>query len=152
AARTEPYVGAAAPRYRSHMLGDPNLVTLAHFQGRISDFAAPVPHVNRKSRSNWSVAAQQVPYTWGNIFAGTDPTTGLYVEEIERIKQTNRGVSGVAAYPFNRSDRFEVSGGLQQISYDHELQKHGFNSDGSPAFDSTIHFAVPPPVTLVPAS
>jgi len=146
------YVGGGATLYWSDMLGDHNLVTLAQFQGRISDFAALVAYVNRKSRLNWSVAAQQVPYIWGNIFAGPDPTTGLYVEEIERIKQTNRGVSGVAAYPFNRSDRFEVSGGLQQISYDHELQKHGFNSDGSPAFDSTIHFAVPPPVTLVPAS
>ncbi len=142
------YIGGGATLYWSDMLGDHNLVTMVQFQGRISDFAAAAAYLNRKSRLNWAVGAQQIPYIYGNIFAGLDPNTGLYVEEIERIKQTNRGVSGVAAYPFNRSDRFEVSGGLQQISYDHELQKHGFNQDGSVAFDSTIHFAVPPPVTL----
>jgi hypothetical protein len=146
------YVGGGATLYWSDMLGDHNLVTMAQFQGRISDFAALAAYVNRKSRLNWSVAAEQIPYIWGQIFAGQDPTTGLYVEEIERIKQTNRGVSGVAFYPFNRSDRLEVSGGVQNISYDHELQKHGFNLNGSVAFDSTIHFAVPPAVTLLPVS
>jgi Tol biopolymer transport system component len=142
------YIGGGATLYWSDMLGDHNLITMAQFQGRLSDFAALAAYVNRKSRLNWSVGIEQIPYIWGQIFAGQDPNTGLYVEEIERIKQTNRGFSGVAQYPFNRSDRVEVSAGLQQISYDHELQKHGFNLDGSVAFDSTIHFPVPPAVTL----
>jgi Tol biopolymer transport system component len=142
------YIGGGATLFWSDMLGDHNLVTMAQFQGRLSDFAALAAYVNRKSRLNWSVSIQQIPYIWGGFARGTDPSTGLYIEEIERIKQTNRGVNGIAAYPFNRSDRLEVSGGLQQISYDHELQKHGFNQDGSVAFDSTIHFPVPPAVTL----
>jgi Tol biopolymer transport system component len=142
------YVGGGVTLYWSDMLGDHNLVTMAQVQGRISDFAALAAYVNRTSRLNWVVAAQQIPYIWGDIFAYQDPNTGLYVEEIHRIKQTNRGVSGLAAYPFNRSDRFEVSAGLQQISYDNELKKHGFNPDNSVAFDSTIHFPVPPAVTL----
>jgi surface antigen Omp85-like protein/WD40 repeat protein/basic secretory peptidase family protein len=142
------YIGGGATLYWSDMLGDHNLVTMAQFQGRISDFAAAVAYLNRKSRLNWAVGAQQIPYIWGNIFAYPDPNTGLNVEEIQRIKQTTRGLSGVAAYPFNRSDRLEVSAGLQQISYDNELRKLGFHQDGSPAFDSTIHFPVPPPVTL----
>src|SRR5467141_1586467 len=130
------YIGGGATLYWSDMLGDHNLVTMAQLNGRLSDFAALAAYVNRKSRVNWSVAIEQIPYIWGQIFAGQDPSTGVYVEEIERIKQTNRGFSGVAQYPFNRSDRVEVSAGLQQISYDHELKKHGFNLDGSVAFDS----------------
>src|SRR6266850_2361069 len=63
-------------------------------------------------------------------------------------RKSNASSKPIAWYPFNRSDRFEVSGGLQQISYDHELRKLGFNPDLSPAYDSTIHFPVPPPVTL----
>ncbi len=142
------YIGGGATLYWSDMLGDHSLVTMAQFQGRISDFAAATAYLNRKSRLTWAVGAQQIPYIFGGVFAYQDPNTGIFVEEIQRIKQTNRGLNGVAAYPFNRSDRFEVSGGLQQISYDNELQKHGFNQDGSVAFDSTIHFPVPPPVTL----
>ncbi len=141
------YIGGGATLYWSDMLGDHNLVTMAQFQGRISDFAAATAYLNRKSRLSWAVGAQQIPYIWGSIFSGPDGT-GLYVQEVERIKQTNRGVSGIASYPFNRSDRFEVSGGLQQISYDHELRKQGFRPDNSVAYDSTIHFPVPPPVTL----
>jgi outer membrane protein assembly factor BamA len=134
------------------MLGDHNLVTMVQFQGRISDFAALAAYVNRTRRLNWSVGIEEIPYIWGGIAAGQDPSTGIYIEEIRRFKQTNRGLSGIALYPFNRSDRVEVSGGVQHISYDDELQKHGFNQDGSVAFDSTIHFPVPPSVTLEPVS
>ena len=142
------YVGGGITLFWSDMLGDHNLVTMAQVQGRISDFAALVAYGNRKSRLNWSVGAQQIPYILGGFGAYQDPNTGVYVEEIRRFKQTNRQLSGVVAYPFNRSDRLEVSEGLQQISYNDELQKHGFNLDGSVAFDSTIHFPVPPPVTF----
>ena len=142
------YIGGGATLFWSDMLGDHNLVTMVQFQGRISDFAALGAYVNRKRRLNWSVAIEEIPYIWGGFAAGQDPSTLTYIEEIERIKQTNRGLSGIAAYPFNRSDRIEMSAGLQNISYDHELQKHGFNPDGSVAFDSTIHFPVPSAVTL----
>jgi sugar lactone lactonase YvrE len=142
------YVGGGATLYWSDMLGDHNLITMAQFQGRISDFAALAAYVNRKSRLNWSVVAEQIPYIYGQIFQEFDPNTGIYVEDVERIKQTNRGVSGIAFYPFNRSDRLELSAGVQNISYAHELRRIGFNQDGSTAFDSTIHFPVPPAVTL----
>src|SRR6266498_636822 len=142
------YVGGGITLYWSDMLGDHNLVTMAQVQGRLSDFAALVAYGNRKSRLNWSVGAQQIPYIFGGFAAFQDPSTGIYVEEIERFKQTNRELSGIVTYPFNRSERLEMSAGLQQISYDHELQKHGFNLNGSVAFDSTIHFPVPPPVTM----
>ncbi len=142
------YVGGGITLFWSDMLGDHNLVTMAQVQGRLSDFAALLAYGNRKSRLNWSVGAQQIPYITGGFAAFQDPSTGIYVEEIERFKQTNRELSGIVSYPFNRSERVEVSAGLQQISFDHELQKHGFNLNGSVAFDSTIHFPVPGALTL----
>src|SRR2546428_2669280 len=142
------YVGGGITLFWSDMLGDHNLVTMAQVQGRISDFAALVAYGNRKSRLNWSVGAQQLPSILGRFGAHQDPNTGVFVEEIRRFKQTNRSLSGVVAYPLNRSDRLEVSEGLQQISYNDELQKHGVNLDGSVAFDSTLHFPVPPPVSF----
>src|SRR5438477_983850 len=142
------YVGGGITLYWSDMLGDHNLVTMAQVNGRVSDFAALVAYGNRKSRLNWSVGAQQIPYITGGFAAYQDPNTLVLVEEIERFKQTNRELSGIVSYPFNRSRRVELSAGLQQISFDHELQKHGFNLDGSVAFDSTINFPVPGALTL----
>ncbi|OLD84949.1 MAG: hypothetical protein AUG85_15055 [Gemmatimonadetes bacterium 13_1_20CM_4_66_11] len=146
------YVGGGITLYWSDMLGDHNLVTMAQVNGRVSDFAALVAYGNRKSRLNWSVGAQQIPYITGGFAAYQDPNTLVLVEEIERFKQTNRELSGIVSYPFNRSRRVELSAGLQQISFDHELQKHGFNPDGSVAFDSTIHFPVPGALTLATTS
>ena len=142
------YVGGGITLYWSDMLGDHNLVTMAQVNGRVSDFAALLAYGNRKSRLNWSVGAQQIPYITGGFAAYQDPNTGVFVEEIERFKQTNRELSGIVSYPFNRSQRLELSAGLQQITFDHELQKHGFNLDGSVAFDSTINFPVPGALTL----
>src|SRR6266852_3050952 len=142
------YVGGGITLYWSDMLGDHNLVTMAQVNGRVSDFAALLAYGNRKSRLNWSVGAQQIPYITGGFAAYQDPNTGVFVEEIERFKQTNRELSGIVSYPFNRSRRLELSAGLQQITFDHELQKHGFNLDGSVAFDSTINFPVPGALTL----
>src|SRR5881296_4143175 len=93
------YVGGGITLFWSDMLGDHNLVTMAQVQGRISDFAALVAYGNRKSRLNWSVGAQQIPYILGGFGAYQDPNTGVYVEEIRRFKQTNRSLSGVVAYP-----------------------------------------------------
>src|SRR5438445_794265 len=146
------YVGGGITLYWSDMLGDHNLVTMAQVNGRVSDFAALVAYGNRKSRLNWSVGAQQIPYITGGFAAYQDPNTLVLVEEIERFKQTNRELSGIVSYPFNRSRRVELSAGLQQISFDHELQKHGFNPDGSVAFDSTSNFPVPGALTLATTS
>src|SRR6266566_2755825 len=61
------YVGGGITLFWSDMLGDHNLVTMAQVQGRISDFAALVAYGNRKSRLNWSVGAQQIPYILGGF-------------------------------------------------------------------------------------
>src|SRR6266566_5017143 len=54
------YIGGGATLYWSDMLGDHNLVTMAQFQGRISDFAAATAYLNRKSRLTWAVGAEQI--------------------------------------------------------------------------------------------
>src|SRR5436190_10093 len=118
------YVGGGVTLYWSDMLGDHNLVTMFQVQGRISDFAALVGYGNRKSRLNWMIGAQQIPYIYGGVLQGYD-SAGNYVEQIRRFKQTNREFSGILAYPFNRSERIEMSAGIQQITYDDELRTTG---------------------------
>src|SRR5258705_7725755 len=142
------YVGGGITLFWSGMLGNHNLVTMAQVQGRISDFAALVAYGNRTSRLNWVVGAQQIPYIALYPARGTD-AAGNYVEQIERLKQTNRELSGVVAYPFNRSERLELSTGLQQITYAHELRTTGYNlSTGQVVYDIKQDLPVPPGVTF----
>ncbi|HWC72955.1 MAG TPA: BamA/TamA family outer membrane protein [Gemmatimonadales bacterium] len=137
------YVGGGITLYWSDMLGDHNLVTMAQVNGRISDFAALVGYQNRRRRLNWSIGAQVIPYIQGYFLNGYDGA-GNYVEQIERFKQTSREVSAVAAYPFNRSLRFEGSVSAQQISYSDEIQRVGYDPfTGNVVYDSTFHNPVP---------
>jgi hypothetical protein len=146
------YVGGGITLYWSDMLGDHNLVTMAQVQGRISDFAALVAYANRKSRLNWMVGAQQIPYIFYGVAQGFD-TAGNYVEQVERFKQTNREISGIIAYPFNRSQRLEFSTGMEQISYNDEVRTTGFNPlTGQVVYDQKDNLPVPSSVTLETSS
>src|SRR6267143_856663 len=73
------YIGGGATLFWSDMLGDHNLVTMAQFQGRISDFAAATAYLNRKSRLTWAVGAQQIPYIVYGYGVFQDPN-GIIVE------------------------------------------------------------------------
>lgn len=146
------YVGGGVTLYWSDMLGDHNLVTMAQVQGRISDFAALVAYANRKNRLNWMVGAQQIPYIFYGVAQGFD-SSGNYVEQIERFKQTNREISAIIAYPFNRSRRIEMSTGIEQISYNDEVRTTGFNPlTGQVVYDQKDQLPVPSAVTLETSS
>ncbi len=141
------YIGGGVTLYWSDMLGDHNLVTMAQVNGRIGDWAALVGYQNRKRRLNWSIGAQVIPYVQGYFGNGFDDA-GNYYELIQRVKQTSREISGVIAYPFNRSFRFEASAGVQQITWNDEIQLIGYNASGGVVYDSTFHNPVPPAVGL----
>ena len=143
------YVGGGITLYWSDMLGDHNLVTMAQVNGRISDFAALLAYGNRASRLNWTVGAQQIPYVTGRFANGFD-SAGNYVEQVERFKQTNRELSGIVAYPFNRSQRIEASAGVQQISFADEIRTTVFDPfSGSVLSDETQHRPAPGSLTLI---
>jgi Tol biopolymer transport system component len=130
------YVGGGITLFWSDMLGDHNLVTMAQVNGRLEDFAALLAYANRKSRLNWVVGAQQIPYITGGI-TGYDSTGTISVAEIHRFKQTNRELSGIVAYPFNRSRRVEFSAGVQQISFAHDIQRIVFDRFNGQVLDES---------------
>ncbi|MGH7608059.1 MAG: BamA/TamA family outer membrane protein, partial [Gemmatimonadales bacterium] len=144
------YIGGGVTLFWSDMLGDHNLVTMAQVNGRIQDFAALAAYQNRRTRWNWGVAAQQIPYITGAFAAYFDQIgpQQVYVEEVERFRQVNRQVTGFVAYPFNRSRRVEFAAGAQHISFSHELERRAFFPNGQVAFDSTITFPVDDPLAL----
>jgi Tol biopolymer transport system component len=144
------YIGGGITLFWSDMLGDHNVVTQAQINGRVQDFAGLLAYQNRRNRWNWSVAAQRIPYVTGAFAAYFDNVSGqpAYVEEVERFRQTNTEFSGGVAYPFNRSQRFELSAGVQHIGFSHELQRRAVFATGAIAFDSTINFPVPDALNL----
>ena len=136
------YVGGGATLYWSDMLADHNLVTMAQFQGRLADFSALAAYINRKSRMNWSVGAQQFPYISGFFSFPTDGS-GTQWQILDRYKTTFREVSGVVAYPFNRSERVELSAGVQNISFAREIDSTGYNPFTGEVFHSRTDLPAP---------
>jgi Tol biopolymer transport system component len=141
------YIGGGITLYWSDMLGDHNLVTMAQVNGRISDFAGLLAYGNRKSRLNWMIGAQWIPYITGQFGYGID-NNGNYVEQILRDKQTNRELSGIVAYPFNRSRRLEASIGVSQISFSRELRTTTYDFAGNVIDDRTEDLPAPGSLTL----
>jgi hypothetical protein len=135
------YLGGGITLFWSDMLGDHNLVTMAQLNGRLEDFAGLVGYENRRHRWNWSLAAQQIPFITGAFaeFLGTVGGQPVLVQEVERLRQTNRQFVGAIQYPFNRSQRFELSAGVQNISFAHELQRRAVFQNGAP---SALNLAV----------
>ena len=136
------YVGGGVTLFWSDMLGDHNLVTMAQLNGRLEDWAGLLAYVNRASRWNWGLAAQRIPYVTGGVAEYFDSFNGqtVLVDAVERFRQVNTEISGLVAYPFNRSQRVEFSAGVQHIGFGHELQARGFYyPSGQVAFDTTGH-------------
>ncbi|MFN2570854.1 MAG: BamA/TamA family outer membrane protein [Gemmatimonadales bacterium] len=142
------YVGGGITLFWSDMLGDHNLVTMAQVNGRLADFAALAAYGNRKSRLNWSVAAQRIPYITGFFSFPVDGNNTQW-QILDRFKTTYSELTGSVAYPFNRSQRVEFSAGIQRISFAEEIDSLGFNLNSGQAFDTRTQLPTPqPPLNL----
>src|SRR5467141_3069960 len=138
------YVGGGITLVWSDMLGDHNLVTMAQVNGRLADFAALAAYSNRRSRLNWAVAAQQIPYITGFFGFPTD-ANGTQWQILDRFKTTYREVTGGVAYPFNRSQRLEFSAGVQNITFAEEIDSTGYNPFTQQVFHSRTDLPAPLP-------
>ena len=116
------YVGGGAALYWSDMLGNRNLVTALQVNGGIKDIMGIVGYTNLRRRLNWGIFAQQIPYLL-SFFSGYGfDSTGAYVEQYLRFRQTMRDLTGIVQYPFNRAQRIELSAGVRNITFDEELR------------------------------
>ncbi|MGH7530238.1 MAG: peptidase S9 [Gemmatimonadales bacterium] len=144
------YVGGGVTLFWSDMLGDHNLVTMAQVNGRIQDFAALAVYFNRRTRWNWGVGAQVIPFITGDFRDGFDGTN--YVQQVFRDKRTTSAVTGFAAYPFNRSRRVEFSASAQRVTFSREIEQFTFDQFGQLIDRQTIDLDAPGAVNLGVAS
>ena len=116
------YVAGGASLLFGDLLGDQQLLTSLHISSRLDESAIAALYVNRRHRWNWGVALEQTPeLRLRTNSSRIDPERDRVVtRERERMVWTNRHLGLMAAYPFNRTQRVEVSAGFRQISFSRE--------------------------------
>jgi Tol biopolymer transport system component len=133
---TQPTVGVGVDRWGAYaaggiafiwsdMLGNHQLGTYIQASNRFEDLGGAVTYLNRTHRWNWGVMVEQTPYTIGQFSQGiaVDPQFGTsFVQQEFRIRQINRGITGITQYPFSRAQRVELSGGVRRVSFDYEVE------------------------------
>lgn len=162
----QPTVGVGADRFGAYaagglsmmfsdMLGNHELGATVLLTSRFEELGGAVAYINRTSRWNWGVVGEQTPYVTGGFAQGVTGVNGttVFAQETLRLTQIDRAVSGIAQYPFNRSHRVELSGGLRNISFDRDIQTQLFSiTTGQLLDDFTEELPVPDSLTLGTAS
>jgi hypothetical protein len=121
--------------YFSDMLGDHSLATAVQLNSGVSsnfswkNAGAQAAYLNQSRRWNWGLVGGQVPYMSGVIqqrvgSIGEEPAE---IDETIIYRQTDRSVSALTAYPFNRAQRIEFQGGASQISFDRIVETQAFS-------------------------
>jgi hypothetical protein len=133
------------------MLGNHNLVTALEVKGSLKDLDGLVGYQNRKGRWIWSVAAEQIAYRGGTTSLGVAELDGrqVTVEQATRFRETDRRLTAALAYPFHRSERFELSAGFRRASFSSEMETRTSSLDtGKRLSEATTALPAPDPLRL----
>ncbi len=122
------YVGGGVSLFWSDMLGNNNLVTGLQIQTlgsfKFTDISAVVAYYNTAHRWIYGGVIQQIPYNYYYYTSSIENVYNqpAYVQRQILVRQTDRGISGVLSYPFNRNLRVEFTGGYSNITFLNEIQ------------------------------
>ena len=126
------FAGGGMAFYWSDMLGDYNLGTTLEINGSLSggldNFArgigGQIGFENRKHRWNYGLTAGQVPHLSGSVTTGETEHDGqtVGVQRTVVSRQVERLGSAIASYAFNAAERFDVSAGVANISFDQQAE------------------------------
>jgi Tol biopolymer transport system component len=104
------------------MLGDRQLGVAVQGGRRADDFAGRAMYLNRRSRLNWALLADYLPAVFATSAGRLTPAGDGILQDVEYDKQFHTAVTAAASYPFNRSRRLEVSGGVRHIGFAREVE------------------------------
>ena len=102
-----------------HVLGANLMVT-----SRLDESGGSIGYLNRRSRWNWGMLAEQAPYVTGAFAQGITTIDGQEViaQQTLRERQVNQSASLIAQYPFSKVHRLEFAGGGRRISFDSQIE------------------------------
>jgi Tol biopolymer transport system component len=137
---SQPTVGIGADRFGTYaaggisfvfsdLLNDHMLGATVQSTSRIEETGAQAVYLNRKSRWNWGVVLEHLPYVTGGYAQGLAEVDGqqAFVEQVTRVIQLNSGASAIAQYPFSKVQRAEFSLGARRIGFDAEVETNFFS-------------------------
>ena len=108
--------------------------------------------LNQSRRWNWGLVGGQVPYVTGFIDQTIDNAEVALVQTTTLFRQSERSVSGLLAYPFNRAHRIEFQAGFTQIAFDQIVRTEGFALTNELYFDETEEFSLNQDVSVATPS
>ncbi|MPZ16796.1 MAG: BamA/TamA family outer membrane protein [Luteitalea sp.] len=146
------YLSGGVALQFSDILGNHILTTNILANGEVEDIGGQVAYLNRSSRLNWGLIGGSIPYRWGGFRGRTLQPDGTFTEDFVTIRQTHRQIAGLVAYPFSRSDRFEFSGGYENIAFDQEVDRFTFSPFGELLDRSEFEEAAPDDIHLASGS
>jgi Tol biopolymer transport system component len=145
------YVGGGSALFFSDLLGNRQLAAALGVYGTFEDISALVAYSNTSSRWNWGLAGQQVPYVSAGYLQGFD-SQGNFIQLTQRFRQTNREVSGLLSFPFNRVRRVDFGLGYRNISYDLEVDSLVVSPFGEILVDRRVNLQAPDALNFAFAS
>jgi Tol biopolymer transport system component len=117
----------------SDMLGDHNLYTGLSLNGEIIDVGAVVSYINKKGRLPWGINISHVPFRTGSFSAGFGdiiidgvPST-VYIEQTDILRIFEQQASIFGQYPLNRTQRFELGGGINYRFFRYDIYRDYFD-------------------------
>jgi hypothetical protein len=134
----------------SDLLEQRQLQTAVQVGMSARDFAWQTAYLNRQSRWTWGLLGAQLPVTFmsAQTQLGLDPAT--VVRDTEELRQIHRQGMMMAAYPFSRVQRLELSAGLHDISFVSDIRTETFaRSNGTLIDERERRGSAPQGVTLL---
>jgi hypothetical protein len=109
-------------------------------QTSVKDIGAQVGYFNMARRWNWGLVGGQVPYLSSGFQSSVGRLPNGDLVESDQLfifRQTERNVSGVVSYPFDRARRMEFQGGVSNISFDQTVQTTIYSLNTGAVFEDT---------------
>jgi hypothetical protein len=138
-------------------LGDQMLAVAAQIdtgwtgQYSLNDITSEAGYFNLDHRWKWGVVGSQIPYLAGMIERGVavSPAGGaLLIDRQTVYRETQRSVSGIVAYPFNRSHRLELRGGFARTSFEQLVNATTYSETGEMFIEEAGAIQVAPRLDL----
>jgi hypothetical protein len=111
----------------------------------LPDLGLQVAYLSRTSRWTWGVVGEQIGAVLGvsrrTAQAGVDGSR-VALQDL-RLTRIHRRLTGVAAYPFSRARRLELSGGLHAARYDQRVATSLYSVRSGALLDETLESASP---------
>ena len=128
------YVGGGVGMIFSDILGNHVVAADVQTTSRFDETGGTLLYLNRTHRWNWGASIDQTPYAIRGFQETLVPDasgTPLIEEDELRQLQIDRGLSGIALYPFSRARRVEFSAGWRQITGKTDVTTRLFDFNGN---------------------